>query len=203
MSTPRLIAIAGGSGSGKSRLARLLHETLAPVAAILTLDHFYQDLAHLPPEERESVNFDDPAAIDWAEVDHTLDAFLAGRAVEVPQYDFASHTRAPEGELLEPRPLLLLDGLWTLSRPEIREAAELTIFVDCPTEVRLERRIRRDMRERGRTEESVRRQFEDHVEPMHARHVQPQIELADIVLTSPIRKGRFQRLLRHPSLRVA
>ncbi|GAA5482037.1 uridine kinase family protein [Haloferula sargassicola] len=193
-STVSLIVIAGGSGSGKSRLARLLHEAL-PASAVLTLDHFYRDLSHLTPGQRERVNFDDPATIDWASVETALFKLSSGHPAEIPRYDFHTHTRAAATETLQPTDFLILEGLWPLTRPAIRDMAALTIFVDCPAGLRLSRRIARDTTERGRTEASVRRQCAEHVEPMHARHVQPQIDLAGRVLTSPISDADVQQLL--------
>lgn len=200
MTEPRIISIAGGSGSGKSRLARLLHATLAPHATTLTLDHFYQDLAHLPPAERDLTNFDDPASIDWESAEEAVTRLAAGESAEIPRYDFVTHTRAEERDLLAPAPVVILEGLWSLTRPVIRRFSTLTIFVDCSAELRLSRRIERDTRERGRSGESVRQQFEQHVAPMHDLHVQPQASLADLVLYSPIGDQVFAGLLHHPAL---
>ncbi|MFM2241206.1 MAG: hypothetical protein RLZ97_61 [Verrucomicrobiota bacterium] len=182
---PRIIAIAGGSGSGKSYLARQLHQALAPRATILTLDHFYLDLSHLPHHEREMVNFDDPAAIDWQSVESALVDLISGKQALIPDYDFTTHTRAANFQTLAPAPFIFLEGLWTLSRASIREICHLTIFVDCPDETRFARRLARDTTDRGRSAESVHRQYTEQVRPMHDLHVQPQILQANLTLASP------------------
>lgn len=195
MTTPTLIAIAGGSGSGKSRLARTLEDALAPHAATLTIDHFYHDLSHLPEPERDLINFDDPATIDWPAVEATLELLAAAQPAPIPRYDFATHTRHPQTDTLAPASVIILEGLWPLTRPAIRNLCHLTLFVDCSAELRLSRRIQRDTRERGRSETSVRRQFADHVGPMHDLHVQPQAALAHRVLSSPISREKIVDLL--------
>jgi uridine kinase len=200
MNPSQLIVIAGGSGSGKSHLARRLHHALEPRAAILTLDHFYHDLSHLPHEERDLANFDDPAAIDWSAVETALGLLTNGLSAEIPRYDFASHTRAAESDRLDPVPLLILEGLWPLTRAFIRQSATLSIFVDGPADLRLARRISRDTAERGRSEESVRRQFHEHVAPMHDLHVQPQATLADLVFAPDFGDDEISSLLLHPAL---
>jgi uridine kinase len=182
---PRLIAIVGGSGSGKSWLAGRLHRLLGELAARLSLDDFYRDRSHLPVNRRESVNFDDPRAIDWPYVQSVLRACAAGRPTSLPRYDFSTHTRLSEREHWTPRPLILMDGLWLLLRPPIRRLFDLSIFIDCPSRIRLERRIARDVAERGRTSVAVRRQFVATVAPMHKRHVECQARWADVVLTQP------------------
>ncbi|MCU0796258.1 MAG: uridine kinase [Akkermansiaceae bacterium] len=193
--SPRIIAITGGSGSGKSYLARQLHDALAPQAIILTLDHFYLDLSHLPHEERELVNFDDPAAIDWPSVEAALNQLLSGKSASIPDYDFTTHTRTPNPQTLAPAPFIVLEGLWPLTRSAIREICHLSIFVDCPDETRFARRLARDTSERGRSAASVQRQYEEQVRPMHDLHVQPQIHLADITLTSPFGDEEISAIL--------
>ena len=191
----RFIAVVGGSGSGKTWLAEELAREFNGEAAHLCLDHFYRDLGHLTEAEREVVNFDDPAAIDWDELRRVLESLERGEVARVPVYDFAEHTRKDETAELESRPLIVLDGLWLLHPRWLREKFALTVFVDCPEEVRLQRRVERDVVARGRTEESVRNQFAEHVQPMHARFVEPQRELAMMCLSSPILKEEREALI--------
>lgn len=180
--SPCLIAIVGGSGSGKSWLAEKLEGALAPHATRLSLDDFYRDRSHLSPARRARLNFDHPRAIDWQEFERTLKALKAGRAGRVPQYDFAEHCRMSLWKILEPKPILLVDGLWLLRRPAVRRLFSWAIFLECPAKVRLQRRLGRDQLRRGRTAASVRQQFQRTVEPMHQLYVAPQGARADLVL---------------------
>ena len=182
----RWIAVVGGSGSGKTWLAAELAEWFGDEAAHLCLDHFYWDLGHLPEPERARANFDDPAAIDWDALRGVLDSLERGEVAQVPIYDFAEHVRKEETVELASRPIVVLDGLWLLHPEWLREKFALSVYVDCPEDVRLLRRMERDEVARGRTEESVRKQFAEHVQPMHARFVEPQRELAAVCVTSPL-----------------
>lgn len=181
-----MIAVVGGSGSGKTWLAAELAGWFGDDAAHLCLDHFYRDLGHLPEPERGRVNFDDPAAIDWDALRMVLESLERGEETRVPVYDFAEHVRKDETVVLESRPFIVLEGLWLLHPEWLREKFALSVFVDCPEEVRLQRRVERDVITRGRTEESVRKQFAEHVQPMHARFVEPQRELAMRCVCSPL-----------------
>ena len=186
MKDVRLIAVIGGSGSGKTWLAAELAGWLGDEAAHLSLDHFYRDLGHLPELERERVNFDEPAAIDWDTLRTVLESLSRGEVAQVPVYDFTEHVRTAETVELASRPFVVLEGLWLLHPEWLREKFVLSVFVDCPEEVRLLRRVERDVLTRGRTEESVRKQFFEHVLPMHARFVEPQREWATRCVGSPL-----------------
>lgn len=189
-SHPIAIAIAGGSGSGKTWLARAILRRLRPHAALLSLDDFYRDLSDLPPARRERVNFDTPEALDWPLLGECLDGILAGRAVPLPRYDFTSHTRRGTRRRWKPRPIVLLEGLWPWQRPEFRTRFALRIFRDTPVGQRLERRRTRDVRDRGRTADSVDRQWRRQVQPMYRRHVASQRRHAHLVLDAEIdRRG--------------
>ena len=203
MSASRFIVIAGGSGSGKTELARRLQRTLGARAALLTLDHFYRDLGHLPAEHRELTNFDDPASIDWHAVNEVMTSLSAGMPAAIPQYDFTSHTRLLETDQLDPAPLVILEGLWPLTHPSIRNSAAVSVFIDCPADLRLARRIARDTAQRGRSEESVRRQFIEHVEPMHEIHVQPQLADADFVFGPYSGDAEIATIINHLALATA
>lgn len=177
-----LIAIVGGSGSGKTWLAQRLLTEFGGQAGRVSLDDFYRDLSPLPPARRNKVNFDDPEAIDWALFKQTISRLRDGESVLLPEYDYSTHTRRAQTMLWSPRPLVLLDGLWLLRDADLREQYSLSVFVDCPESLRLARRIERDQRERGRSAASIRAQFHRHVAPMHELYVAPQIQNADIVV---------------------
>lgn len=177
-----LVAIAGGSGSGKTWLARELQRRLEPDAGLISLDDFYCDLSHLPLAERARTNFDSPAAIDWAQFETSLRAIARGETPVLPCYDFTQHTRAPQTQHWQRRPMVLIEGLWPWVEPALRGLFALRIYRQAESEVRYQRRLRRDIQHRGRTPEDVARQWSAQVEPMYDRHVTPQQATADLVL---------------------
>lgn len=192
----KLVAIVGGSGAGKGWLVRSLCARLGPRARHLELDHFYRDRSHLPLRRRAQLNYDTPDAIDWDEVERVLCDCLAGRATSVPHYDFASYRRIPERARTEwqPRPIVLVDGLWLLRPPALRGLFSLKIYLDTPAEIRCARRRERDVAERGYTAESVEHQLRAAVLPMHDRYVEPQKKWADIILPYPVDESRVDAL---------
>ncbi len=192
-----LIAIVGGSGSGKTWLAQRLLEEFGNDAARLSLDDFYRDLSHLPTDEHDRTNFDHPNAIDWPLFRRSISSIRRGEATELPMYDFPTHTRRAEAKTWKPRRLVLLDGLWLLRRAELRQLYSRSVFVECVEHLRLERRMERDQRERGRSARSVRAQFEKHVAPMHNRFVARQMRHADLVVQSPTSPRRVTELHAH------
>jgi uridine kinase len=179
---PFLVAIVGGSGAGKSWLACRLQKALGEKAAYCALDDFYRDRSHLPPRRRPRINYDHPRAIDWPGLERALRDCLAGQSTRIPCYDFQNHRRLSATKVLKPKPVVLVDGLWLLRRPALRRLFGLSIFVDCPAQARLSRRLVRDARLRGRTRSSVLAQFRRSVQPMHDRFVAPQRARADFVL---------------------
>jgi uridine kinase len=184
---PRLIAVVGGSGSGKTWLADRLEKTLGPdLCTRLSLDDFYRDLTHLSPARRERINFDNPRAIDWTLFGNVLRRLDAGQTAQIPVYDFATHTRRPEWRLAQPRQWVIVDGLWLLYRTRIRSFFHRSVFLHCPARLRLARRLARDTAERHRTPASVRNQFRRTVQPMHQRFVAPQAARATMVLTGTL-----------------
>ncbi|MGO9242650.1 MAG: uridine kinase [Bryobacteraceae bacterium] len=183
---PHLIGIAGLSCAGKTELARWLAARLD--APVLNLDHYYADMAGLALEERAARNFDEPEALEYPLILDHVRALAAGQPIRAPRYDFATHTRGPGETLVQPGDYMILEGLFALYWPEVRALMRTKLFVTAPDEVCLERRTARDMRERGRTSESVRRQFETTVRPMAQLHILPTRGHADLVLagTEPI-----------------
>ena len=175
---PLLVAIVGGSGSGKTWLADKLQAALGKKAGRLSLDDFYRDRSHLSPARRERINFDNPAAIDWHAFKHVLNLFLDWQEVKAPRYDFQTHSRLRRRRSLKPKRIVLVDGLWLLRSPGIRKFFGFSIFLDVPMRMRLRRRLARDVNGRGRSRKSVQEQFRRTVEPMHRKFVMPQIRLA-------------------------
>jgi len=194
------IGIAGPSCAGKSALAAQLLERLpAGSAAVLPLDAYYNDLSHLPSAQRALQNFDEPDALDWPLFEQHFRDLAAGLTVERPVYDFATHTRRREHLRIAPARFVLAEGLLLLCHAHIRTLLDLAVYVDAPDSVCLTRRIERDVRERGRTPESVTHQFRETVAPMTRRYVCPTREHADIVVdgTAPLDpavRGILQRL---------
>src|ERR1043166_200883 len=192
---PKLVAIVGGSGAGKTWLADRLQQSFGKRAARLSLDDFYQDLSALPHSRRTRVNFDNPRRIDWPRVENAWRACRSGRSIALPHYDFTTHTRLPSSHRWTPQRLVFVDGLWLLYRPELRSLFDLTVFLACPTELRLERRLARDVAQRERTPDSVREQFWATVAPMHDRYVAPQQRWAEIVMNQPTEEKEIENLL--------
>lgn len=193
---PLLVAIVGGSGAGKTWLAKKLRAALEPDAAYFSLDDFYHDFARIKPERRAKINFDHPRTIDWETMEKVLGDLRAGRAAQLPRYDFKTHRRVREKTALACKPMVLVDGLWLLHRRSLRRLFELKIFIDCPARTRRGRRLLRDLRSRGRTRVSILEQLKNTVEPMHERFVAPQRKWADIVLRHTFSAGEVRRLVR-------
>ncbi|MEI6673596.1 MAG: AAA family ATPase [Verrucomicrobiota bacterium] len=191
----RFIAVVGGSGSGKSWLAAALLERLGAEAVHLSLDDFYRDLGHLPEAARAEVNFDDPAAIDWDALREVLECLERGVPARIPRYDFATHTRGVAPRQLARARFVLLDGLWLLHHGWLRDKLALSVFVDCPADERLRRRMARDVQTRGRSQDSVLRQFRLHVQPMHELFVEPQRQWATRCVRSPLDENAQAELL--------
>lgn len=181
-----IIAIAGASGSGKTTLAKAFVADL-PRAALVSTDFYYHDLSHLAPPDRANVNFDHPDAVDWVTLIEHLTALKAGRSAAVPRYDFNSHTRLPEAELIAPSESTILEGIFSLWHPEIRRLLDLSVFIETADDVCLDRRTYRDVAERGRSPESVAVQWQRHTLPMFREYTSPTRQHADYIVagTSP------------------
>ena len=175
------VGIAGASGAGKTTFAKALAARL-PAAALLSTDAYYCDLGRLPPAERAAVNFDLPETIDWETLLEHLAARRAGRSVPVPCYDFKTHTRRAEPQIVGPSAATVLEGIFALWHPRVRGMLDLAVFVDTADAVCRERRIARDTAERGRTPQSVRLQWERHTLPMFRRHTSPTRRYADFIV---------------------
>ncbi len=189
-----LVAIVGGSGSGKSWLADRLRLDLGGSALSLSLDDFYRDLSALTPERRESINFDRPSAIEWSLFKKTLTACATGKPIRLPQYDFKHHCRLATEKLSEPRPVVIIDGLWLLHHSSVRRMFHVTVYLACPEKLRMHRRIHRDVIERGRTLRGSWEGFHTTVKAMHDQYVAPQEMQAQHVLECPLDEPAITRL---------
>jgi uridine kinase len=179
---PVVIGVAGGSGSGKSRLVREIRGGLGVPITVLHHDAYYHDCADLSFEERAAINYDHPDSLETSLlIQHVLE-LLAGRSVEVPVYDFATHLRTPETTPAKPGKVIVVDGILILAEPELRRLLEIKVYVDTDSDVRLIRRLKRDTAKRGRTMESVLQQYHDTVRPMHLEFVEPSKRYADIIV---------------------
>lgn len=188
-----IVAIAGGTASGKSTLARHLQDTLgADQCQLICHDRYYRDV-HDP----STFNYDHPDALDTELLVENLRALKAGAAAELPVYDYATHRRQPQTERIEPAPLILVEGILVLQDEELYQAADLRVFVHAPSDLRLVRRIRRDVVERGRTLESVLNQWVNTVRTMHLEYVEPSRFEADMVIEGMgLMEPLVERLLR-------
>ena len=185
------VGLAGGSGAGKSALAAELARALGPERVlVLTCDAYYRDRPDLDAAARAAQNFDHPDALETGLLAAQLDALRAGRAVEVPSYDFALHRRRAETRRAEPHELVVVDGLLVLCDPALRARFDLRVFVAASERHRLERRLARDVAERGRSPESVRAQLAATVQPMHAAFVEPSRAHADLVVANDAELAR-------------
>lgn len=177
------MGVAGGSGSGKTTIARAIVEQLdTQDVALLEHDAYYRDQSHLPFEQRAQINYDHPDSLDNDLFVAHLDALRDGRQILKPSYDYARHTRAAETVLLAPAPVIVVEGILVLQDPAIRARMDIKLFVDTDADIRLMRRIRRDLEHRGRTFAQVRQQYYDTVRPMHLAFVEPSKRFADLII---------------------
>jgi uridine kinase len=181
--SPLILGIAGGSGSGKSTIARSILEALPKGSGVLLeQDHYYRAQGHLPFEERERVNYDHPDALELDLLMAHVDALRTGQSIVRPTYDFALHDRAKAGMEIDPAPVLIVEGILVLSDERMRARLHVKVFVDTDADIRLMRRIRRDLEHRGRTFAQVRKQYYETVRPMHLAFVEPTKRFADIII---------------------
>lgn len=184
MDKPVIIGIAGGSASGKTAVAYKMYEYFKGkhTIKIIKLDDYYKDQSHLTMEKRILTNYDHPFAFDMnLLVDH-LDCLKAGQEVDKPIYNFEVHNRAKEIETIYPRDVFILEGLFVLNEPQIRERCDILVYVDTDADIRFIRRLRRDMEERGRSLDSICNQYLTTVRPMHEQFVEPSKKYAHIII---------------------
>jgi uridine kinase len=183
MGRPFLVAVAGGTGSGKTTVAHRLAETLGVERfALMKLDSYYCDQTHLAFSDRITTNYDHPAAFDWPLLQQHLRALIAGQTVEVPVYDFAEHTRSAETVTVTPAQVVCLEGILVLYEAELRSLFDLKVYVDTDSDIRFIRRLQRDVAERGRTPENVIDQYLTTVRPAHEQFIEPSKRFADVIV---------------------
>ena len=180
---PLVIGIAGGSGSGKTTVAQtILQRVGSDRIAFLQHDSYYKDLRGLPPVQRNQFNFDHPNSLETELLIEHIAALRKGKAVEVPIYDFSTDSRTTETFTVQPRDVILVEGILIFTEPALRKVFDIKIFVDTDADLRLIRRLERDITERGRTTESVIKQYMHTVRPMHLEFVEPSKRYADIII---------------------
>lgn len=180
---PLIIGVAGGSGSGKSTVARNVAAALGTEScAFIDMDAYYLNFAHLPFEERRRTNWDHPEAFDWELLLAHLARLVEGEPVDKPVYDFVTHTRAKDTVRIPPTRVVVVDGILLFTDPRVRELCDVKVFVDADADIRLIRRIRRDMAKRGRPLEEILEQYLSTVQPMHMQFVEPTKRYADVIV---------------------
>ena len=180
---PHVLGIAGGSGSGKSTISRSILAALPQGSGVLLeQDHYYRAQSHLPYEQREQVNYDHPDALELDLMCQHLDDLRAGRGIDRPTYDFSLHDRAKVGLRIEPAPVIVVEGILVLADERLRARFDVKVFVDTDSDIRLMRRIRRDLEQRGRSFAQIRKQYYETVRPMHLAFVEPSKRFADIIV---------------------
>jgi uridine kinase len=183
MSRPIVIGVAGGSGSGKTTVVTEIVRALGPdQVTIIQHDSYYHDRSTVPPEERVHINYDHPDALETELLVRHLRELRAGRAVAVPLYDFARHTRTRDTETAYPRKVVIIEGILILAEPALRELMDIRVYVDTDADIRLIRRLGRDLEERGRSLESVVQQYLETVQPMHLEFVEPSKRHAHLII---------------------
>ncbi|HQC45597.1 MAG TPA: uridine kinase [Myxococcota bacterium] len=184
MNKSQVIGIAGGTGSGKSTVAdRIVSHLGADSVVIIYQDNYYLDLTHLSIEERAQWNFDHPDAVDAKLMAKHIADLKAGRAIDMPVYDFKTHTRLPDQTIrVEPKPTIIVEGILVLAIKALRSQMDVKLYVETDDDLRLIRRLKRDINERGRTVESVIEQYEKTVRPMHLAFVETSRRFADVII---------------------
>lgn len=187
---PLFIAIAGGSGSGKTTIARSVVNLVGGDKVVyLQQDAYYRDQSHLDVEDRLQINYDHPDSIELELLVEHLQALRNGQAIERPIYDFETHTRTEETYTIAPEPAVIVEGILLLADPDLRACFDVRVYIDTEPDVRLMRRIQRDIVERGRSVESVLAQYEKTVRPMHHQFVEPSKRYADIIIPEGVNIG--------------
>lgn len=184
MTKPLIIGIAGGTASGKTSISRHIKETYSDVTSVLIIrqDDYYKDQSDRPMEERVKTNYDHPDAFDNDLLLEQIKELIAGKTINKPTYDFLRHTRSDVTEICYPCDVLILEGLFVLEDPKIRDILDVKVFVDTAADIRFIRRLLRDVKERGRTMDSVVTQYTNTVRPMHESFIEPSKRYADIII---------------------
>jgi uridine kinase len=183
MTAPVIIGIAGGTGSGKTTVAHAIYDRVGKDRIEwISHDSYYRDFEGLTPEERHHINFDHPDSLETELLARHLDVLAKGSSVEVPIYDFTTHSRKPETHRAEPRKVIIVEGILVLAEPELRKRIHIKLFVDTPPDLRFMRRLVRDIKSRGRSMESVIEQYMTTVRPMHEEFVEPSKRYADLII---------------------
>ena len=179
----RIIGIAGGTGSGKTTVVKKIVEALPPhFVAVVPLDSYYNDTSHMTEEERRAINFDHPDAFDWQLLVKHVDLLRNGEAVEQPTYSYLKCNREKETVHVEPKPVIIIEGIMALLNKQLRDMMDLKIFVDTDSDERLIRNIQRDCVERGRTVEMVIDRYHKVLKPMHEQFIEPTKKFADLII---------------------
>ncbi|MBQ6654979.1 MAG: uridine kinase [Erysipelotrichaceae bacterium] len=184
MKKPVVIGIAGGSASGKTSVAEILCQSFddSKSVTIIRQDDYYKNQSHLPFQERLKTNYDHPFAFDNDLLVEQLDALIAGKSIEKPTYDYVNHTRSSVTEIVEPADVILLEGLFVLEDEELKKRLDIKVYIDTDADIRFIRRLKRDVKERGRTLESVCDQYMNTVRVMHEAFVEPSKRYADVII---------------------
>lgn len=178
-----IIGIAGGTGSGKTTVVNKIIDSFpAGEVAVMPQDSYYKDSSHIPPEDRSKINFDEPDAIEWTLLVDHLKALKEGRAIEMPTYSYLTCTRQPETVRVEPRDVVIVEGILVLTDPVLREMMDVKCFVDADPDDRLIRVISRDCVERGRTPLMVINRYQEVLKPMHCQYIEPSKRFADLII---------------------
>ena len=178
-----IIGIAGGTGSGKTTVVKNIAKALPPhCVAVVPIDSYYNDTTNMTPEERKAINFDHPDAFDWKLLTEHIKKLKNGEAIEQPTYSYIESNRQKETIHVEPKPVIIIEGIMALHSKKLRDIMDLKIFVDTDSDVRLIRNIRRDVVERGRTVEMVLDRYEKVLKPMHEQFIEPTKKFADLIV---------------------
>ncbi len=178
-----IIGIAGGTGSGKTTVVnKILNSFPAGEVAVIPQDSYYKDSSHIPPKERSKINFDEPAAIEWTLLADHIECLRRGESIDMPTYSYLTCTRQEETVHVEPRDVVIVEGILVLNSPELRDMLDVKVFVDADADDRLIRVIARDCISRGRTPQMVIDRYQDVLKPMHCQYIEPSKRFADIIV---------------------
>ena len=185
-----IIGICGGTGSGKTTIARAIVEAVGAKKVVLVeQDSYYRNLSDMPLDERHQANFDHPDSLDSEMLVNHILRLKQGLPIEMPLYDFATHTRSDKIETIEPRPVVIVEGILIFAEPRVLDLLDVRVYVDTPDDIRLMRRLKRDIQERGRTFERTLEQYERTIRPMHFEFVEPSKRHADIIIPEGAQTG--------------